>query len=118
MVVPAKCTGRCLLCGVSKSPDDPFQLGVDCCLKDWEVYVAFTHLGTFDDFVQIKSNDEQIAKQTQQARQLLICDMACHRGARGGRGRSEGLNANDGAVQRPRSRNGQGALQRSSACSC
>ena len=68
---PAKCTGRCLVCGVSKSPDEPFQPGVDCCLKDWEVYLAFTHLGTFDDFVQIKSNDERIAKQIQQARQLL-----------------------------------------------
>ena len=68
---PAKCTGKCLVYDVSKSPDDPFHLGVHCCLKDWEVYFAFTHLGTFDDFVQIKSNDEQIAKQIQQARQLV-----------------------------------------------
>ena len=69
--LPAKSTGRCLVCGVSKSPDEPFQPGADCCSKDWEVYLAFTHLGTFDDFVQIKSNDEWIAKQIQQARQLL-----------------------------------------------
>ena len=68
---PATCTGRCLVCGVSKSRDEPFRPGVDCCLKDWEVYLAFTHLGTFDDFVQIKSNDERIARQIQQARQLL-----------------------------------------------
>ena len=35
------------------------------------------------------------------AQQEGICDMACHRGARGGRGRGEGLNANDRAVQGP-----------------
>ena len=40
-------------------------------MKDLEVYLAFTHLGTFGGFVQIKSNDEQIAKRIQQARQLL-----------------------------------------------
>ena len=65
--------------------------------------MACTHLGTFDDFVKIKSNDEQIAKQIQQARQLLSKKASatplCHRGARRGRGRSEGLNANDRAVQ-------------------
>ena len=65
---PAKCTGE--VPGLRR-PDEPFQPGVDCCLKDSEVYLAFTHLGTFDDFVQIKSNDERIAKQIQQARQLL-----------------------------------------------
>ena len=54
---PTKCTGSCLACGVSK--------------KDCEVCLAITHLGTFDDFVNIKSNDEQITKQVQQARQLL-----------------------------------------------
>ena len=33
--------------------------------------MAVTHLGTFDDLVKSKSNDEQVSKQIQQARQLL-----------------------------------------------
>ena len=33
--------------------------------------MASTHQGTVDDFVKSRSNDQQVAKQIQQARQLL-----------------------------------------------
>ena len=66
-----KLTGKCLDCGVAKSATDPFQPGVDACARDWETYLAFTHLGTFEDYLKRKASDEQVARQADEAKQVL-----------------------------------------------
>ena len=80
-----------------------------------------THLGTFDDFVKIKSNEEQIAKQIQQARQLLSKKASATPLATEVREEDEvevKVSTPMTGPSKARSRNGQDTHQRSSARSC